>query len=127
MPIPRKWKKCCEEQPTIDPETGRYQNGCGPINTPRKATHTPMPWKTDLYKDVIEIWSNGILIGEIKRPQDASLIVHRVNMFDELVKALKKEHDENMDQYGREHRGGNYNPDCLTCATLARATGEKTK
>ena len=33
----KKWKKCCEEQPTIDPETGECQNGCGP-----KTQHTPL-------------------------------------------------------------------------------------
>lgn len=38
----KKWEKCCEEQPTIDPETGRCQNGCGP-----KQSHpepSPLPW-----------------------------------------------------------------------------------
>lgn len=36
-----KWKMCCEEVPTIDPETGRCQNGCDP-----KPQHTPKdePW-----------------------------------------------------------------------------------
>lgn len=25
----KKWEMCCESQPTVDPDTGRCQNGCG--------------------------------------------------------------------------------------------------
>lgn len=36
----KKWAMCCESQPTIDPETGRCQNGCGPK---KPSLHTPTP------------------------------------------------------------------------------------
>lgn len=73
--------------------------------TPRKATHTPTPWKAvlgNLYGmegiwkiDALDEYGDRTyevccLSSIAKAEEDAALIVHRVNMFDELVEGMKK-------------------------------------
>lgn len=64
-----------------------------------ESKHSPLPWK--VYADESRMWIEGhgtifsiCSMNDIlsKRTANADLIVHSVNLFPRLVKALEKEH-----------------------------------
>lgn len=111
-------------------------------NTPRKATHTQTPWIGVPQSNGSTMIAREFETGEQMNPKglriiaftmargnsltedeaNAALIVHRVNIYDELVEAIK-----NMqDALGHDECGGSID-DCAACEIvdlLRRATGE---
>jgi hypothetical protein len=85
---PKKWGYCCESQPTIDPETGKCQNGCG-----AKTQHTPTPWEVDREagddSHVMIDSQSDVYIGEIFIEANAAFIVRAVNAHEELLHVIK--------------------------------------
>lgn len=89
--------------------------------TPRKATHTQLPWKTRTgwnHRFHIESEFEPDLV-DTKYEADAALIVHRVNINDEIVRQL-----EAAVLILENHPGVSVDTSGFK-ATLARASSEK--
>lgn len=93
------------------------------LKTETKQTHTPTPWKvngrwieTDREEGIAKVgeWVSPLSLA------NATFIVRAVNSHEELLEALRREHEKVVD----ELTGSQHGSLCLVCALIAKAEGQ---